>query len=172
MSSSSSLSEEGANSLDWVHALGRSLFAGSALKTLESRLSLRGKLMEENCRLLLRFSLLWVFEALERLTIYIGWTFIIIILFGGLSIPSPFHLKFNIKNMLHPHSHHHLPNLYPIEPENWGQSDPPPVTLKNLSQNLTFLEKQYHIKAVSKSTPKSRGKAQFASVPVRKTHHK
>lgn len=51
---------------------------------------------------------------------------------------------------LAPHFQSPLLNYSPFDP--WDNSDIPPISLKHLSQNLNFLERQYHIR--SKSTPK------------------
>ena len=47
-------------------------------------------------------------------------------------------------------SRQHSPYLSTDTLETWDQGDPPPVTLKQLSQNLNFLEQQYHVKALAK----------------------
>lgn len=56
--------------------------------------------------------------------------------------------------------------------ESWEHSDPPPVSLKQLSKNLSFLEQQYHTKARQKHQKSQKENFKASSVPIRKQHQK
>ena len=69
------------------------------------------------------------------------------------------------------HSRLHSPYLSLNTLETWDQSDPPPVTLKQLSQNLNFLEQQYHVKARTKhNTMLLRDQVKLATLETVKPH--
>lgn len=54
----------------------------------------------------------------------------------------------------------------------WSNEDLPPITLKNLSDNLTFLEKQFRIKAKSHSKRFDRLKKNYSSFSSPKSEDK
>jgi len=73
----------------------------------------------------------------------------------------------------HPLSELNLPNIPSFNvQDDWDNTDPPPVNLKHLSQNLSFLEKQFNIKTRIKSRNFEKENMKSSSVPIRKNHQR